>query len=614
MKDNKNTLNSLVICTRSWLLVKLFFSIQFLLVFFITSTLFAQSAMINVSGRNTISLNGKWYIVIDPMEKGDWLKVWEDKKPENKTDFIEYSFDEGPVINVPGDFNTQLPELVYYEGTVWYKKGFKYQLNKSKRLFLHFGAVNYKATVYVNGKLVGIHEGGFTPFQFEITNYLSASENTVIVKANNQRHEEDIPSKGFDWFNYGGITRDVYLVETPNSFIEDYFIQLKKDSFDEVLGWIKLEGVTASKKVKLSIPELKINVNTKTDDNGLAIIKFKSKFELWSPENPKLYQVLIQSESDTIQDEIGFRTIATNGTKIKLNGESLFLKGVNILEEMPTRAAKAYSEEDAKTLLNWAKELGCNMVRLAHYPHSEYMVKLAEKMGLMVWEELPIYQHIQFSNKKVEEKMGIMLKEMVKRDKNRCGVIIWSLSNETYHFTPNRDSALIKLSKQCKVLDSTRLTTTVISTQEYKNNTFNLWDSLYNYFDVISVNEYVGWYVPWQGSPENTQWEFVNSDKPVIISEFGGEALYGNTKLPKDAASSWSEEYQEQIYKDQIKMFKTTPNLAGVCPWILFDYRSLSRMHPIYQKGWNRKGLLSEKGEKKKAWYIMNAYYQNLKN
>lgn len=342
------------------------------------------------------------------------------------------------------------------------------------------------------------------------------------------------------------------------------------------------------------------------------MIQFKSKFKLWSPNNPKLYLVLIQSDSDAIKDEIGFRNIATRGTEILLNGSPIFLKGINIHEEMPTRAAKAYSEEDAKVVLNWAKELGCNMVRLAHYPHNEHMVQLAEKMGLMIWEELPIYQHIQFSTQGVEQKMDLMLKEMIKRDKNRCGIMIWSLSNETYYFTENRDNALIKLEKQCKTLDPTRLTTTVISTQGYSNNMFDLSDPLYNNFDIMSVNEYVGWYIPWQGSPSETKWKLVNNTKPIFISEFGGEALYGNHG-PKDVASNWSEEYQEQIYKDQIQMFKSNPNLAGVCPWILCDFRSLARLHPLYQKGWNRKGLLSDKGEKKKAWYIMKEYYESIK-
>lgn len=571
---------------------------------------FAQSAMINVNARHKTSLNGEWQVILDPMGIGNWRQVWLEKKPVNKTDFFEYSFDGGPFLNVPGDFNTQKCEMAYIEGTVWYKKIIKHTIISDKRVFIHFGAVNYIADVYLNGKLIGSHEGGFTPFQFELTHILKNGENTLIVKANNQRVKDGLPGLGYDWFNYGGITRDVNLIETNNTFIEDYSIQLKKNENEKVLGWVKLNGKNLSQSIVVKIPELGINYKTKSNEEGYAELRFSSKFTLWSPENPKLYKISIQSESDTVFDEIGFRNIEVRGNEIFLNNKAIFLRGVNFHEENPLKEAKAYSEEDALLLLNWAKELGCNIVRLAHYPHTEQMVKLAEKMGLMVWSELPIYQHIEFSSPGVSEKMDLMLREMIRRDRNRCGIIIWSLSNETYSSTPNRDNALIELTKTCRNLDSTRLITSVTNSQGYQNNTFHVWDSLYNYVDLISLNEYIGWYVPWQGKAADTKWKFSCNEKPVIISEFGGEALYGNSFGPKDEAAYWSEEYQEQIYKEQITMFDSIPNLTGVFPWILVDFRSPGRMHQVYQNGWNRKGLISNTGEKKKSWFIMKQYYE----
>ena len=577
------------------------------------NSVYAQSAMINVSARHCTNLNGKWQVIIDPAGAGDWRQVWKEKKPEKKTDFFEYSFEGGPVFNVPGDFNSQMTELKYFEGTVWYKKSFDYNPDKNKRLFLHFGAVNYLADVYLNGNLLGKHEGGFTPFQFEITNSVHNGGNSIVVRVNNQRLKDGIPGLGFDWFNYGGITRDVNLVETDNSFISDYFIQLKKHSFNEVQGWVKLNGAHSRQNVEIKIPELKIVYKSKSDDTGLAEVKFSSGFDLWSPENPRLYKIIIQCETDTIVDNIGFRSIEAKGSKILLNGKPVFLKGINIHEENPFRAARAFSESDASILLTWAKELGCNMVRLAHYPHNEYMIRLAEKMGIMVWDEIPVYQQVEFSTPGVSDKMDLMMREMVNRDKNRCGVIVWSLSNETSP-SPSRDRALVNLSDKCRQLDSTRLITSVINDQHYNNNAINVWDTLYRHFDIISLNEYLGWYVPWQGRPEDVKWNFVCKDKPIVISEFGGEALYGNNKGPKDEAASWSEEYQEQIFKDQVEMLKAIPDLCGTFPWLLVDYRSPGRMHPVYQNGWNRKGLLSDHGDKKKAWYILKAYYESTKN
>ncbi|HLN72148.1 MAG TPA: glycoside hydrolase family 2 TIM barrel-domain containing protein [Prolixibacteraceae bacterium] len=573
----------------------------------------AQTAMNNVSGRHLISLNGKWNVLPDPTGSGNYREVWKERKPQKKTDFVEYAFEGGPVVNVPGDFNTQLPDAAFMEGTVWYKKTFNYT-PKTKRLFLHFGAVNYLADVYLNGERIGQHEGGFTPFQFEISGKVKEGINTLIVKVNNQRRSDGIPGTGYDWLNYGGITRDVNLIETDPTYIDDYFIQLKKHSLTEVMGWVKLNGNQPSQIIHVRIPELGIDYATQSNAEGMAEVKFNGKFNLWSPANPKLYKVIVESQTDTLTDEIGFRSIETKGTQILLNGKPIFLKGVNIHEENPYKGARATSEADASLLLNWAKELGCNMVRLAHYPHNENMIRQAEKMGIIVWSEIPVYQHIEFATKGVPEKMDLMMREMVRRDRNRCAVAFWSISNETYGTTPNRDNALTDLAQKTRQQDSTRLVATVICTQGYSNNTFDVWDPLYKQFDVVSVNEYLGWYVPWQGKPKEVKWKLVCPDKPLLITEFGGEALYGSNFGPADEADSWREEYQEKIFKDQIEMFSTTPNLAGVCPWLLVDYRSPQRMHPSKQGGWNRKGLLSENGDKKKAWYVLKSYYEGIKN
>jgi beta-glucuronidase len=573
---------------------------------------FSQTAMINIQSRNATSLNGDWNVILDPLGTGEWRQVWLEKKPKLKTDFFEYSFEGGPQLKVPGDFNSQMCELTYLEGTVWYKKEFRYSANVGKRLFVHFGAVNYLADVYLNGEKIGSHEGGFTPFQFEITNKVKDGVNSLIVRVDNKRLKNGLPGLGYDWFNYGGITRDVDLVETGATYIEDYNIQLRKGSQNEVLGWIKLNGNGKQQRIQVRIPELGLNYSTKSDSSGVAKLKFSSTFKLWSPDSPKLYKVFVQCETDTVEDEIGFRSIEVRGTKIVLNGKPVFLKGVNIHEENPFKRARAFSQDDAVLLLDRAKELGCNLVRLAHYPHSEYMVKQAEKIGLMVWSELPVYQHIEFADSAMSLKLETMLKEMIRRDRNRSAVVVWSLSNETYTGTPKRTEELVSLTNKCKALDSTRLITHVINNQGYKNNTFSVLDTLYRHSDIISLNEYIGWYVPWQGRPTEAKWELVCPDKPVFISEFGGEALYGSKHGPTDEAAFWTEEYQEQIYADQIKMFKTIPNLSGVCPWLLFDYRSMGRMHP-FQNGYNRKGLLSEKGEKKKAWYVMRRYFESVR-
>lgn len=570
-----------------------------------------QTAMINVAGRNKLSLNGNWQVIIDPLDAGEWRQVWQEKKPATKTDFTEYSFEGGPFLKVPGDFNSQLKELNFYEGVVWYKKQFQQSKKQGKRYFLYFGAVNYKADVFLNGKKLGSHEGGFTPFQFEVTSLLKESSNTVIVKADNRRMANGIPGYGYDWFNYGGITRDVALVETEETFISDYFIQLKKGSRDTVSGWIKLDGTSAMQNIRLKIPEINFNGELNTNRQGYAEVNFKANLKLWSPQHPKRYRVVIENGNELLIDTIGFRSIEVNGTDVLLNGQKIFLKSVNIHEENPFEKRRCTNENDAHLLLSAAKELGCNMVRLVHYPHNEYTIRQAEKMGLMVWSEIPVYQHINFSDSTVPGKIQTMQQEMVARDRNRCAVIIWSLSNETYPGTPGRNAALISATKNCREMDNTRLIVHVANTQSYSNNVFNVWDTIYHYSDLVAVNEYIGWYLPWQGHPGETKWTTRFSGKPVFIAEFGGEALYGHKIGNARDTLPWTEGYQKEIYKNQIQMFDNIPGLCGVCPWLLFDYRSPVRMNQVYQKGYNRKGLLSENGYKKLAWWEVKKFYKS---
>jgi beta-glucuronidase len=573
---------------------------------------YAQTSMINVYGRNSELLNGKWETIIDPFDAGiGWRAVYKDAKPTGKNDFVEYSFIEENTLNVPGDYNSQLPELTYYESSVWYKKMFSHVPNKNERLFIHFGAVNYIADVYFNGKKLGRHEGGFTPFQFEITDLVKESGNSLIVRVNNSRVKNGIPGFGFDWFNYGGITRDVHLIKTKKVFIEDYKIQLDPDDKDHIIGYAKLNSELAGQKISIKIPELKIDEKITTDDKGSAAISLKRKIQLWAPEQPKLYNASFSVENDSISDRIGFRTIKVNGTQILLNGKPVFLRGVNIHEEIPQRKARAYSDADAQVLINWAKELGCNFVRLVHYPHNEYTIKQAEEKGLMVWEEIPVYQGIDFADSTVKNKAELTLREVIKRDKNRCNVILWSIANETSP-SKERDKTLVALAKEVKLLDPTRLVTAAFNNVSYHDYKMELKDSVMKYVDVIGINEYMGWYTDWPKDPEKVEW-ISGFNKPMIMSEFGGESVYNNKIDTAVKASAWSEDYVVNIYNNQIKMFKNISFLQGVCPWVLADFRSPVRMQSTYQKGWNRKGLLSDHGDKKKSWYTMKAYYDQLK-
>ncbi len=184
---------------------------------------------------------------------------FKNQKPEKISDLIEYDFDNSEKLNVPGDWNTQSEKLLYYEGTIWYKKSFSYAVKEEKRVFIYFGAVNYTCKVFLNGEFIGEHTGGFTPFNFEITNKINDGDNFVILMVNNTRKIDAVPTINTDWWNYGGITRSVKLIETPQTFIEDYFIQLASGSNSKINGWIKLEGEKLDESISLEITELNIN-------------------------------------------------------------------------------------------------------------------------------------------------------------------------------------------------------------------------------------------------------------------------------------------------------------------------------------------------------------------
>ncbi|MCA1920229.1 MAG: beta-glucuronidase, partial [Flavobacterium piscis] len=469
---------------------------------------------------------------------------------------------------------------------------------------LHFGAVNYDAKVYVNGKLAGSHVGGYTPFNFDVTDLLVDGNNFVVVKVDNKRHKDNVPTVNMDWWNYGGITRDVTLAQVPNTYIEDYLVQLDKKDKTKISGWVKLNSETANQSVSIKIPELKIKKNITTDAKGMAYFEIKTNPVLWTPEKPKLYDVTIDKADESIADQIGFRTIETKGKGILLNGKKVFLRGISIHEEAPFRSGRAWSTEDAFTLLTWAKELGCNYVRLAHYPHNENMVKQAEKMGLMIWSEVPVYWTISWTNPDTYANAERQLHDMIYRDKNRCGIVIWSIANETPH-GDDRDVFLSKLAKYARTQDNSRLISMAMEVTKSPNNVNTLHDNMNEYVDIVSFNQYLGWYRGTNESCKDMQW-IIPYNKPVIISEFGGEALQG---LHGDKKERWNEEYQEELYVQNTQMFNRIEGLAGVSPWILVDFRSPRRQLPNIQDFFNRKGLISDQGIKKKAFYVMKDWY-----
>ena len=576
----------------------------------------------NINARQTTSLDGQWQAIVDPYDVGalDYraqpLKnnhaFYKNYKPQSESELVEYDFDTSGQLHVPGDWNTQRESLLFYEGTVWYERSFDYEKSPKNRLFLHFGACNYLASVYLNGEELGEHEGGFTPFDFEITDRARAHGNFLVLRINNNRGRDQVPTVNTEWWNYGGITRPVTLVEVPETFVQDYFVQLEKGSTRQIKGWLQLNGPQLQQTVRIRIAEAGRTKIFQTDSRGRAEFSFSADLALWSPENPKLYTVEITSETHQVIERIGFRSIEVRGTDILLNGKPIFLRGISLHEEAPLHPSRAWSDDDARTLLSWAKELGCNFVRLAHYPHNEAMLRAADQMGLMVWAEVPVYWTIQWENPQTLHNAENQLNEMIARDHNRAALVIYSVANET-PISDVRNRFLRQLIRDARSADPTRLVSAALQANEVVERnriTIHINDPIASDLDVLGNNEYIGWYTRRPGDADSIDW-ISEYDKPLIMSEFGGDALFG---YHGHTSTRWTEEYQENLYEHQVVMLKRIPFLRGMTPWILKDFRSPRRVLPRFEAYFNRKGLVSEHGEKKKAFFVLQEFYRELQS
>jgi len=568
------------------------------------ATLSAPIVITGADMRLATPLNGNWATIVDPYSNGFSSYFRNQKQQPGDTRPVEYDFSKSPELKVPGDWNTQRESLLYYEGPVWYERDFSYQPKEHTRVFLHVGAANYRSWFWVNGMKVCEHEGGYTSFNCDVTTAVQPGGNFVVAAVDNTRHEDGVPTLKTDWWNYGGLTRFVSLIEVPAAFIDQYDLHLARESGSVIEGWVHLDGSQAGANVEVEIPELAAKTSAIAGPDGRAAIRVKVQgLDLWSPDTPKLYKVKLSAGQDATEDLIGFRTVETRGSEILLNGKPIFLRGVCIHAEAPYRTGRAYSDKDAETLLSWARELGANFVRLAHYPHDETMLRAADRLGLLVWSENPVYWAIQFNNPAVLAKAQQQLDEEIGTSRNHAAIILWSMANETPNNEP-RTRFIETLARHARDLDATRLITAALLVRA-EGHAKIVDDPLGKALDVIGTNEYVGWYEQTPEGADITEWR-VDYDKPLIMSEFGGDAKAGLHGSDNDR---WTEEYQANIYRHQLGMLNRIPQLRGMSAWILMDFRSPNRNLAGIQDGFNRKGLISDQGQKKAAFFVLQKAY-----
>jgi beta-glucuronidase len=392
----------------------------------------------------------------------------------------------------------------------------------------------------------------------------------------------------------------------PKTFVDDFDVHLRPGSRDALEGYVHVEDAPEGTPVSIRVPEASLSATAKTDADGRASFRIPvNNLTLWSPETPKLYKVAIETGSDRLTDDIGFRDIRVSGTEILLNGKPVFLRGANAHAEAPYRTGRVDSDKDVDAIFGFLKDLNANFVRLCHYPHDERMERKADREGIMVWSEIPIWQHISYDKPSVYAKADEMLQEMIRRDRDKASVILWSVANETPD-NATRTAFLTNLVAEAHKLDSTRPVTAALLQPQSPGDTKILTDPFAQALDVVGVNNYVGWYTYTPPQADNIKFEL--PQKPIIASEFGAEAKAGNHG-PKD--QRWTEEFQLDFYRHNFVMLSHIPQIRGFAPWVLMDFRSPTRNIPLLQDGYNRKGLISEDGKKKEAFTFIQKIYKD---
>ena len=545
-----------------------------------------------------------------------------------------------------------------------YLKKFNFNIDPNKLNHLYIGASNFSTKIFLNGQRVGQFNSGYTAFNFAVSDYLINGENVLLVQVNANLSENSVPTKKTDWWPYGGLVGDVLIVNTPKIFIENAYVQIS-DLQKKQLNFRAKLNLNKNMNIELTIDELNLQRSFTTNKNGEIdeFIKFKN-IDLWSPENPKLYNVSVKIEGDEIVDQIGFREIKTKGKQIFLNGSPIKFKGISMHAEPIGEKGVAFSKAHFENLVTTSKELNINFIRAAHYPYTRHMAKVCDELGIMLWEEIPVYWNINWTNKQTKEDALNMLSNLVTRDWNRASVVVWSLGNET-PFSKDRMTFMNDLKNRLGELDVSRLTSAAILSgdaqtfaklisiiakeglekkdltakeryifEEIVKNVpvpvekllpfeININDPLANELDLIAYNEYFGWYYTSFFSAQigiresllrEIMFELMPSflirsefNKPIHISEFGAGAKHSFIKTDQ----VWSEEYQAKVYLKQLEMLKSNPQVQGISPWILKDFRSMMRPLNNVQDFYNRKGLIDENGNKKQAFSVLSNFYDN---
>ena len=552
--------------------------------------------------RKTIDLCGEWKFLKDPDKIGE-NEGWQKGLPSGET------------VIIPSVWNNELAQLTY-EGMGWYEKKFN---THGGTIRLEFGSVMTKADVWLDGVKIGEHYGAFTQFEFIVPN-VAGGEHTLVVRADSSVDEKSFPQRYTDWFNYGGIAREVQAEELCGAcIINNHIVYELDEELKNATVWAELElynaaevsvnapvtvtvgdDVIVNENVTLSAGETKYLTTSPVTMNNVV---------LWDTNNPYLYKVVAKTETDDLIDMVGFRKIEVKDNNILLNNKSIELLGVNRHEEHPDWGF-AFPPKLMKKDIDLICDMGCNTVRGSHYPQAQIFVDMLDARGILFWSEIPMWG-VGFGKEALEDPdivaRGLnMHREMTRYYYNHPSIIIWGMHNEIYTQHSCTHEISRQYSEHLRKHGGNRLIT------HAANHPFE--DSSMEFDDIICLNLYHGWYSgtlkDWDKLVKDFG-EYINNKgwggKPVIMSEFGAGDLAGY-RSPFDRIR-WSEEFQSDLLEYCLELFHKTDYMRGTYIWQFANIRTYPNLDLNRARGFNNKGIVDEYRNPKAAYFKVKELY-----
>lgn len=580
--------------------------------------------------RTILDLNGVWNFLL----AGEGLEV-DVTKPLPADD----------VMAVPGSYNDQgaIDKIRFHVGDVWYEREFALpRALMNERLVLRFGSVTHYATVYVNGQKVVEHKGGFTPFEAEINDYVRAGKNRLTLKVNNvldyttlpvgvykETYSEDLGrtikknDPNFDFFNYAGIHRPVKIYTTPHTYIRDLIFTFDVEGPDAVVHpQVDIVGSFDSVKITaLDEAGREVAVSENATDSFTI-----PGFTAWEPMDAYLYTMRVEGYQggelvDVYEEPLGIRTVEVKNGQFLINGKPFYFKGFGKHED--TYVNGRGLNEAANVLdLNLFEWIGANSFRTSHYPYSEEMMRLADRQGIVVIDEVPavglfVGFNVQLVPQKdigrtfqlleTKEAHEQALRELVARDKNHACVVMWSVANEPASHEEGSAEYFEPLVNLVRDIDPQHRPATIVFIQ-HSSPTEN---KVSDFLDVICLNRYYGWYgliSDFEGAEvalrkELEGWQERHPDKPIIFTEYGADTVAGYHSL---SAAPFTEEYQVRYYEANHRVFDEFDLVIGEQVWNFADFETAPATKRV---NGNKKGIFTrERQPKMVAHYLRDRW------